>query len=80
MKVRGYPIVTRHAPREVEGASSGDENVIILVAVPAVDGQSSPIPADHPLAIRYREPRPRIVSVADWKQAIQVGGVELAVA
>ena len=85
MKVRGFPIITRHAPKGAEVESpkledSDSNDIIVLTVFQSDDAPTSPLPADHPLAIRYRESRPRIVTVADWKQAIQVGGTELAVA
>ena len=41
---------------------------------------SSPLPESHPLSIRYRQNRLRLVDELSWRQAIQVGGTELAVA
>ena len=44
------------------------------------NGASSPLPPDHPLAIRYWRAGSRIYDVRSWKAAIEVGGTELAVA
>jgi hypothetical protein len=91
MKVRGYPVIKRHAlagsgERQFTGSGSerGSEREVGSFNTNGVErllgAPSMPIPADHPLALRYRAIRPTIIDVTSWKQAIQVGSAEIAVA
>lgn len=91
MKVRGYPIVNRHSAagsgeRQFAGASGESESAnghesLKTNGVEQLPGAPSmPIPADHPLALRFRANGRRIADLQSWKQAIQVGSAEIAVA
>lgn len=79
MKPRGFPIVKRHVPNVNAGASPALDPIIVLIE-PERGAPASPLPVDHPLAIRFRQSRSKIVDVQSWKDAIQVGGIDLAVA
>jgi hypothetical protein len=78
MKAKGFPIVTRHASKP-DAAASLDIDAIIVLIEPVMEA-ASPLPADHPLAVRYRASRLKFVDVRSGTGAIQVGGIDLAVA
>ena len=82
MRSRGYAYIRRQREMRGEAASEGKS-----VQSPAeLDGfglppaPASELPEDHPLARRYRESGIRITDLQSWKDAIRVGGTELAVA
>jgi hypothetical protein len=79
MKAKGFPIITRHAPKP-DAAASLDFDALIVLIEPVMEAAASPLPADHPLAVRFRASRLKFVDARSWTGAFQVGGIDLAVA
>jgi hypothetical protein len=68
-------------PSDLSG-SNEDARIepVVLVADQVNDGAASPLPPDHPLAIRHLKARSRIHDLRSGQESIQGGSTDLAVA